>query len=215
MSNPKPPKNVTVYFDGFNVYHAINMLKKPYLKWLNYRKLAESFLNPNEERLHKCYLFTSLTTMTPEKTRRNQSILDASRAVGVEIIQARFKKTRKYCKDNDRHCNFKEEKGNDVAIAVAMLADAYAGAAHRIILVTADTDQIPAVEHIRERFPGIEMSLFIPPGRKDIARDLGVCFNSPVEITEGRLNACLLPNEVRAANREIISMPPEYAKPAT
>lgn len=85
MSNKKIVKNVTVYFDGFNLYHAIDSLNKDYLKWLNYRHLAETFIT-NEEQLHKVYLFTSLTNMTPEKTARNQLILDASRAVGFKVL---------------------------------------------------------------------------------------------------------------------------------
>lgn len=214
MSNPKLTKNVTVYFDGFNVYHAIDSLNKNYLKWLNYRKLGESFLR-QDERLHKAYLFTSLTNMSEEKRRRNQLLLDASRAVGVDIIQARFKNSRKYCKTQDRHCKFKEEKGNDVVIAVRMLADAHAGATHRIVLITADTDQIPAVQYILERFPEIEMSLYIPPNRKNEARDLGKLFKSPEEISEGRIYGCLLPEQVVAANGDVIIMPIDYERPIT
>lgn len=203
---------MTVYIDGFNVYHAIDTLGKNYLKWVNYVKLSEGFLT-KDEKLHKVYLFTSLTNMSPEKARRNQAFLDASRAVGAELVQAKFKAVKKYCKTEKKYCKFKEEKGNDVAIAVAMLEDAYAGATHRIILVTADTDQIPAIKHIKERFPLIDLSLFIPPGRKNHARDLGALFNHPQELTAGRINGCLLPETVSAANGDIITMPPEYAKP--
>jgi len=214
VSNTQPIKNVTVYFDGFNVYHAIDSLNKPYLKWMNYRKLAESFLRA-DERLHKAYLFTSLTNMSAEKRRRNQLLLDASRAVGVEIIQANFKTSKKYCKSEDKWCKFKEEKGNDVAIAVRMLADAHAGATHRIILVTADADQIPSIAYIKDRFPEIELSLFLPPGRKNQGRDLGKLFSAPTEITEGRVNGCLLPEQLTAANGDVIVMPPEYNRPPT
>lgn len=223
MSTPKPLKNVTVYIDGFNFYHALDSLIKinaarippisnNYIKWMSYVKLAESFIS-QDERLRAVYLFTSLTNMSPEKTGRNQALLDASRATGATVVQAKFKKNKKYCKEQDRYCKFKEEKGNDVAMAVTMLADAYAGATHRIVLVTADTDQIPAINHIKDRFPEIELSLFIPPGRKGNARDLGALFNSPTEITLGRVEACLLPYEVRAANGDIITIPDDYKKP--
>jgi len=37
---------VTVYIDGFNLYHSINALKKNYLKWLHVRQLAATFLRP-------------------------------------------------------------------------------------------------------------------------------------------------------------------------
>ena len=35
---------VSFYVDGFNLYHAINGLHRPQLKWLNLRELAISFL---------------------------------------------------------------------------------------------------------------------------------------------------------------------------
>lgn len=206
-------KQACVYVDGFNLYHALHSLGKNYLKWVNYRKLAESFLRA-DERLQEVYLFTSLTTISEEKRLRNQSFLDACRSVGIEIVQAKFVQEKKYCKKQERYCKFTTEKGNDVALAIKMVADAYDGATHRIILVTADTDLIPAVQYIQNRFPEIEVSLFIPPNRKDNARDLGRLFNPPpVEIKEGRIEACLLPERIIAANGEVIVMPQEYKKP--
>jgi hypothetical protein len=39
-------KKIAVYVDGFNLYHGIKNLNKPYLKWLNLRSLAEKFIDP-------------------------------------------------------------------------------------------------------------------------------------------------------------------------
>lgn len=214
MSTHNSFQKVSVYIDGFNMYHAIRALGRSHLKWINYRKLSESFLRTHEQ-LFKVYLFTSLTTLGEEKRLKNQAFLDASRAVGVDIVQARFAKTKKYCKKEEKYCKFWVEKGNDVALAVQMLADAHAGATHRMILVTADTDQIPAVQYIQQRFPEIHLSLFIPPGRKNVARDLGRLITiPPTEISAGRIEACLLPHEIIAANGEAIAMPTAYKKPS-
>ena len=35
-------KRVACYVDGFNLYHAIDDLRKPHLKWVNLWALAES-----------------------------------------------------------------------------------------------------------------------------------------------------------------------------
>ena len=35
---------VTVYVDGFNLYHAIEALADPILKWTDLRSLAQSYL---------------------------------------------------------------------------------------------------------------------------------------------------------------------------
>ena len=37
------------YIDGFNLYHSIDELGRPELKWLNLWSLAESLIRKNEE----------------------------------------------------------------------------------------------------------------------------------------------------------------------
>ena len=40
---------VAVYIDGFNFYHAVAALNRPEIKWLNLRKLAESFCGAGDK----------------------------------------------------------------------------------------------------------------------------------------------------------------------
>lgn len=201
---------VTVYFDGFNLYHAIAATGDARLKWISYRALSESFLR-GPEYLHEVNVFTSLTVWDGQKRKRHQTFLAAQRALKVKIFEARFKPNRRHCMKQNRRCKFWEEKENDVAISVKMLGDAHAGVTKRIILVTADTDQIPAIKYLKDTFPDIELSLFIPPARKDQARDLGALFSQPVELRAGRLLACLLPESLSASDGTIIIRPAEYA----
>jgi hypothetical protein len=35
-------RRVIVYIDGFNLYHAIDDLRKPWLKWLDLQAMAEA-----------------------------------------------------------------------------------------------------------------------------------------------------------------------------
>jgi uncharacterized LabA/DUF88 family protein len=202
---------VTVYIDGFNIYHAIVDLNNNELKWINYWKLSESFIRRSEY-LQSVYLFTSLTPWDRGKKERHGTFMRAQEVAGVTVKEARFKKNRRHCRTQNRRCKFWEEKENDVAIAVQMLADAFDGKTKRIILVTADTDQIPAVKYLDQEFPEIELSLFIPPGRKNEARDLGVLFDTdPVEITGGRLQGCLLPSSMTGKGGKAILRPAAYA----
>src|SRR5829696_9188995 len=41
-----PMSKVACYIDGFNLYHSIDELRKPHLKWVNLWALAESFVRP-------------------------------------------------------------------------------------------------------------------------------------------------------------------------
>ncbi|WP_425987982.1 NYN domain-containing protein [Afipia sp. DC4300-2b1] len=209
MSSKKVP--VSVYIDGFNMYHALDKIGDSSIKWINYWKLSESFLRASEF-LQAVHLFTSLTPWDSGKRARHQTFIAAQKAMGVQVKEAKFKKNRRHCRTENRRCKFWEEKENDVAITVTMLADAFAKRTKRIVLVTADTDQIPAVKYLIADFPNIELTLAIPPGRKNEARDLGELFNfSPTEITPGRIKACLLPQTIFLDNGASISMPETYA----
>ena len=54
-------RRVIAYVDGFNLYHSIDDLQKPYLKWVNLWALATSICGANET-LTKVYQFTALPT---------------------------------------------------------------------------------------------------------------------------------------------------------
>jgi hypothetical protein len=92
---------VTVYIDGFNMYHAIEQLNDNEIKWVDYAKLAESFLRQSEY-LRKAYLFTSLTPWDGSKKERHEIFMAAQRAHDVEVVEARFKKNRRHCRSQNR-----------------------------------------------------------------------------------------------------------------
>jgi uncharacterized LabA/DUF88 family protein len=139
---------VGAYVDGFNLYHAIDQLRKPWLKWLNLWALCRSLLKENEELVNVSY-FSAVLHTNAEKRARHLEFIRALEAVGVQPRLHGFKKARKYCEREDRYCEFKEEKQTDVAFAVSLISDAYRGTFDRVILVTADSDYIPGVEHLR------------------------------------------------------------------
>ncbi len=55
-----------------------------------------------------------------------------------------------------------EEKRTDVNIAVYMLDDAYQGRCDRIVLVSGDSDLVPAIRMVRARFPSIKTTVYVP-----------------------------------------------------
>lgn len=184
------------YVDGFNLYHAVQALGRPELKWLNLKDLATGFLRPGDTLATVCY-FTAVQSHPPEKAARHRRYIDALRAQPVEIITSNFQRVQKFCRDNDRNCRFQEEKRTDVALASRYLSDAFRGVAERIIVVSADSDQIPAIEAVQVHCPHVEIEVVIPPGRRNVARELAAMVpKRPVELSEGRLGANLLPRSV-------------------
>lgn len=210
MSSAKPKRNVRAYIDGFNLYHAIDDLNDDYLKWVNLHKLMETFVEEGEI-LEKTFYFTSILHWNPQKQQRHKVYIAALRAAGVVVHEATFKRGGKHCHRFQRTCPFYEEKQTDVAIAVSILADAYAGAFHRAILVTADTDQIPMVRHFKQQFPDKKMSLVTPPERLGQARELGNLLPDRYELKAGRIATCRLPRDVfDAMGKKVATMPAKY-----
>lgn len=198
-----------MYIDGFNLYHAIDELNHPKLKWLNHWLLAKSLLREGEE-LDEVHFFTAVLTWEREKQQRHVNYLKALRAVGVTVHEANFKKTTKRCRLYERNCKFHEEKQTDVAISVKIVADALSGAVDRVILLTADSDQIPTAKFIAS-LPNVSITLVYPPGRGKEARDLGNVIPDRTELTPGRLGTALLPNTVTdRTGKAVAFMPARY-----
>lgn len=201
---------VGVYIDGFNLYHAIDDLEKPILKWVDLMTLGKGFLQEGDS-IHKVYYFTAIQLWNMVKSRRHKRYIDALEAVGVTTKISKFLNSSKYCKANDWYCDFKEEKQTDVSFAVQLLLDAVDGNIDTAVLVTADTDHVPLVAAIDARFPKIKLVLAPPPGRMGQAWELGEIIRERVEITEGRLRTCLLPRTVLKPNGKLAATcPTEY-----
>lgn len=199
---------VRVYVDGFNVYHAIESQGDPRLKWLNYWQLAETFLREGET-LDAVNFFTAVWRFETAKQKRHENFINALEAVGVSVHQGEFAKPKRWCAKHARYCPFREEKQTDVGIAIKMLGDAFDGQPQRMILVTADSDQIPnakalnAIEHV-------SLTLAYPPGRAGEARELGSLIPDRFELKPQRLLPHQLPRSVKRDGKVVATMPAIY-----
>lgn len=202
-----PMSRTSYYVDGFNLYHAIAPLARPELKWLNLRALAASFLS-SEDTLAEVAYFTAMLMWNAEKCRRHRAYIDALSAYGVTVVESKFIKSNRFCRQYERYCNFHEEKQTDVALAVKVLRDAQGGSIERAILVTADSDQIPLVRELRESFPTLSVEIAAPPGRMREARELCSIASRFSEISPGRLRTCLLPRNVTDREGRIVAVCP-------
>ena len=205
------PFRVGWYVDGFNLYHAIDGLAEPALKWLDVRALAASYLKPDQV-LERVVFSTAYNTWDICKRERHIQYVRALEAVGVEVILAKFDSVKKYCRRQARYCKFNEEKQSDVNLAVEALSDVHDGRVDTLFFLTADSDQVPTFKRIRRRFPDVRVYLVAPPGRLAVARDLGQHASAKFELTAGRLRAHPLDEEYRDARGKVIaSRPAAYA----
>jgi uncharacterized LabA/DUF88 family protein len=213
MSTVKIQRKFAVYIDGFNLYHAVDALGDHSLKWINLRVLAEA-LARQEESLSRVCFFTAVLQWNQEKQQRHRNYIAACRAVGVEVIESNFKKAERHCRRFDRYCKFDEEKQTDVAFALTIIGDALDDVFDRAVLITADSDQVPTLRMLRQRFPSKTLSLVAPPGRLRNARELGQLVDDRKELSRGQLATCRLPRDVLdQRGRRVATMPALYQRP--
>ncbi|MGJ3262050.1 MAG: NYN domain-containing protein [Salinarimonas sp.] len=204
-------RRVIAYIDGFNLYHAIDDLRRPHLKWLDLWSLCASICGSGET-LTAVNFYTALPGWKPAALSRHREYLKALRASGVTCILGHFKEKQRSCRRCGSTWLAHEEKETDVAIAVQVVADALTGACERAIIVSADSDLAPALKIIRAyRSSGLSANVVAPPGRLAAARDLAPIF----ELTRGRIGKHLLPDSMIDANGAVLfTRPASYDPPA-
>lgn len=198
---------VRLYIDGFNLYHAIEKTEIRSLKWLNFWLLGRNLVRPGET-LEEVHFFTAIWPYEASKQLRHKNFIAAQKAYGVTVHPGKFSKPRRWCEKHQRNCPFREEKQTDVGIAVKMLLDAHSANVGRMVLVTADSDQIPTAKALKGM--GQNLTLAFPPGREGEARELGNLIPDRLELKVERLAECKLPRTVKIGEKTVATMPALY-----
>jgi uncharacterized LabA/DUF88 family protein len=201
-----------VYIDGFNLYHAIDNSRKNHLKWYN-PLLVGRGLVPSSDTLELVSFYTAPANWSFSKNLRYKQYKSAIESYGVRVVESNFKKATKHCAPMGRYCERHEEKKTDVSIALDALCDALARRAERIVLVTADSDQVPTVERIKALAPYAHVHLAVPPKRRKEARELWAACHTAKEISLGFLQTTMMPREIRDGTGRLIAARPAAYEP--
>jgi uncharacterized LabA/DUF88 family protein len=163
-ANPTPlKKRSIVYVDGFNLYYGA--LKGGPHKWLNL-ELFFTRLRPNDD-LQAVRYFTALVN-GPARSRQQTYLQALATLPLVEVILGQYKRKNVTCTvpgcghAGTRVFIAQEEKRTDVNIGISILDDAYQNLCDRIVIVSGDSDLVPAVARTKERFPEKEIIVYIP-----------------------------------------------------
>ena len=197
---------IIMYVDGFNLYHAIDDLSNESLKWLDLYKLAQSFCYESQKIITVKY-YSAFARWNQDTYYKHEVYVNALRAKNVECNMSSFKKKPRHCKNCNSHWFTHEEKETDVKIGVDMVADAYNNLYDGAILISADTDFIPAIKAVRKANKSVMIAL--PPKRNKYATGLKTNANKIVNITKERISKCRLENQV-LFNGRIIKCPDDY-----
>lgn len=208
-----PVERVRCYIDGFNLYHAINDLGKPHLKWVDLMALSTVFLMTRSQRLDGVFYFSAFAKWWPEREKRHRAYVDALTARGVQCVMGHFKKKDRRCPKCHYSWTGHEEKETDVNIALALLGHAYKDAFDHAFLISRDSDLAPAVRMVRAEFPHKKVTIIAPPN-KGHSTELLSAGTGKAKLREAHIARCLLPKEIFDAGGNIAAIrPPEYDPP--
>ena len=90
-------RKTIAYVDGFNLFHAIDELGRPELKWVNLWSLSESLLREGEELVEVNY-FSAYATWMPAKYKKHRDYTAALQFEGVNLVLGQFKDKFVKCK---------------------------------------------------------------------------------------------------------------------
>lgn len=156
---------IVVFIDGFNLYHALNdHLQYRKYKWLNLKRLASLYVH-RPDTLEQVLYFTTLATWDAGKVSRHKTYIRALENEGVTVVYGEFKRKQKHCRFCNRDFWSFEEKQTDVNIALYLFQLAVADRYEKAVIISGDTDLIPAVKAVHATFPGKQIGVVIPIGR--------------------------------------------------
>jgi len=152
-----------VYVDGFNLSYGA--LEGGPHRWLDLDRCFA--LLRTDDDVQRIWYVTAV--IQGARRQHQRTYLQALRSTPRDVTQdGRYKEKVVRCTvagcghAGTREFHMPEEKGTDVNSAVQMLDDAYPGHVERMVLVSGDSDLVPAVRTIKRRFPTIRVIVYVP-----------------------------------------------------
>jgi uncharacterized LabA/DUF88 family protein len=202
------------FVDGFNLYHALDYygpgpdhFRYRKFKWLNLHKLASLYVGRLDS-LEKVILFTAFATWDPPKVARHKLFVRANENVGVEVVYGEFKRKDKRCHVCHRKYQTFEEKQTDVNIALSLFRLAVTDQYDRAVVVSGDTDLIPAITAVRATFPHKQIGVILPIGRS--SEDMLKHADFKYKMREHHLISSRFPDRIVLQDGSTIDCPPTW-----
>ncbi|WP_148576067.1 NYN domain-containing protein [Nocardioides caldifontis] len=185
---------MTMYVDGFNLYHGLHDWARCKWLWLDLEALG-TLLRPQAQ-LTRVKYFTAPVLNDPGGASRQQTYQNAltSHCQNVTIIQGRYQSKLRTCRKCGHTYTLYEEKETDVNIASELISDAASGSCDTALMVTADSDLLPAVRAARRINPKLFVLFAFPPNRH--SQDIKTQFPASFSIGKGRIRQAQLPQSV-------------------
>ncbi len=201
----KTLNRVCVFIDGFNLYHALddNFSYHKY-KWLNLKKFADCFVYP-QDKIVDVFYFTSYVTWDPGKLARHQAYVKALQMVGVNPIFGSFRMKDTTCRICKKSYQIPEEKQTDVNIAIKLFQTAAIDEWDTAVIISGDSDLIPAVKAVKETFPAKCVIIVVPIGRR--AEELKQAADFHRKVKQIHLQSCQFDDTIVIDKNTVLKRP--------
>jgi uncharacterized LabA/DUF88 family protein len=197
------------YIDGLNVYHAIKAAAPQYL-WLDYGALARNVVGAKDT-IHQVLYFTTIARFKRRTIKPHEQYIKALRSSGVETVRGRFMKHQVHCPFCHRLFWRPEEKRTDVNIALHLIRDAIEDAFERAVIVSADSDLLPAIEMVHYLQPDKQVGVMTPLARASVQLVEKADFS--YRMSQDLLARSQFPNEIKTPDG-MIRKPAEIERQA-
>lgn len=204
-----------MYVDGFNLYHALDDLDRPHLKWVDLWHLSTVLVGKSQKLVR--VVWCSAPPKNPQRLVRHRLYRRALEGKGVKYVEGHFVKDEVRCPLCGQTHSKPLEKQGDINVAVELIADAYEDVFDIAYLISGDSDQAGTARLFKEKFlKAAKPKRFItvaPPGRSH-SFHIHALSDGKRAIYDQTVEACLFNKTTMDADGNSITRPMEYDPPA-
>lgn len=200
---------VFFFVDGFNLYHAFedHQRYRKY-KWISLTKLCACYVVNKKDVVSGIEYFTALTTWDLGKVARHNIFIKAQENEGVKVVYGEFKGKDRKCRICQKMFRTFEEKQTDVNIAIRLLQLAIQDRYDKAIILSGDTDLLPAIKAVQTTFPSKQVGVVIPIGRA--SEDLKKQTDFHYRMKEKHLSSSRYSFTITLGDRSTLTCPPNW-----
>ena len=209
---------VSFFIDGFNVYHSLkdeyDLIKNRYRHykyrkylWLDFYTLAQRFTR-RRDTLGDVFYFSAHAIWKPAAVRRHKLFISALESQGIKIILGKFKEKDRFCSNCKTYFSAHEEKQTDVNIGLYLLKEAFRDTYDTAIVLTNDTDLVPAIGMVKDTFPQKKMGVLFPIDRW--SSELNAVANFSKKIEKKDLSKSQFPDCVTLPSGVVLTRPSNW-----
>lgn len=213
---PSQRKQAAFFIDGLNLYYSVRHHFGKENLWLDIEALCRRIC-PKGYDLGPIQYCSAPPKGNPDKHIRHSLYMHAIAASGAVTIHSGYHAEKpRTCPSPD--CGHEwtdyEEKETDCRLAGLMIVEALVGKSEKLVLITGDTDLVPAIDLIRVHAPDREVVLCLPSKRGNRALNDAVS-GRVFHLNRAKVSACQLPTTVQSAKGRLLSKPTAWLSSST